>query len=449
MRRRALRVLQAVAFFAFLATDVVGARAHANSLINIYEMALANDPAFRSGEVGTFIGEREYRDALYGYFPRVQGRIDTDRRYQNIIDSANAVFQIGRAEYSVTQGIVELRQPILDYGRVMRVRKGESMRARAFAEFANSRQELILKVSENYFKALAAMQRVQLVESAQRAIQDELKVIKARGRSGQVPRSETKEIEAQAELAVSELIDAQNGLRDRLEALSELTGSPLTRIGRLTKRFPLKMPQPADANAWIAQAVANNHELQSQQLAIAVAGYRRDEALGENLPTLEAKALYDYTDQQGSQFGGGSKTQDTTVGLRLNVPLFNSEGRGYGYLKENHLVQQEHLKLEQLRRKIAREIKDFLNSAEGASRKYDALTRAVEATKIRYEELQAKNRSGEVSSVDVLKAQRDLVRAQRDQFDAIVDYVLAVTRLKARAGTLSEQDIQYFSQFCG
>ncbi len=144
---------------------------------------------------------------------------------------------------------------------------------------------------------------------------------------------------------------------------------------------------------------------------------------------------------------GGSKTQDVTVGVRLSVPIFNSDGRGYTYLKENGQVLLEQQKLEQLRRRVAREVRDFLNSAIGASRKHEALSKAVEATRVRYEELSAKNRSGSVTSVDVLKAQRDLVRAERDRFDAIVEYVLAVTRLKARTGSLSELDIQYFNRF--
>lgn len=424
-------------------------RAHADALLQIYEQALSNDPALASAEVRSLIGEREFRDAVFGYFPRVQGRLDVDHRDQNILSSDNQVFSIGRANYEVFQGLVELKQPILDYGRMMRIRKGNALQAQSFAEFANARQDLILKVCDGYFRALAALQRVELVEAARRAIQTELRFVRERGASGQVPRSDVKDIEAQAQLALSELVDAQNQYRDRLEALSELTGSPVQSIARLKSRIPMLPPKPADAMSWVELAGTGNQELQAQQLAIDAASYKRDEVLGDHLPNIEATGTYDYSDQGGSQFGGGSVTSDLTVGLRLNVPVFNAEGRGLTHLKENHLVRLEMLKLDQLRRKIAREVKDFYNLVVGASRKYTALSEAVEATSVRLSELREKNRSGQVSSVDVLKAQRDLVRAQRDQFDALVEYVLNMTRLKARSGTLSEDDLQYLNRFLG
>lgn len=426
-----------------------GQTARAQSLSEIYEQALNNDPGLQSAQIGTLIGQREFRDALFGYFPRVQGYFDVDQKYQDIISSDNAVFSIGKANYPVMEGIVEARQPLFDYGRFMRIRRGAALEARSFAEFTQGRQELILKVCEGYFKALAAAKRVELVRSAQTAINAELRSVREKGRAGQVPRSEVKEIEAQSQIALSELIDAQNRFGDSLEALSEFTGSPVPGIKRLARTMPLKPPQPADPTVWLEQAAAGNSELLAQQLAIDAASYRRDEMVGDYLPSVEAKATYGYVDQDGSQFGGGSRTQDVSVGVRLSVPIFNSDGRGYTYLKENGHVQIEYQKLEQLRRRVAREVKDFLNSALGASRKYDALTNAVEATRIRFKELKAKNKSGAVTSVDVLKAQRDLVRAERDRFDAIVEYVLAVTRLKARTGTLSELDIQYFDRFLG
>lgn len=423
--------------------------AGASSLLEIYDLALTNDPAVLTAHTQTLIGQREFRDALYGYFPRLNGRLDYDKRDQNIISSDNTVFNIGRAQYPVQQALVEMRQPIIDYGRLMRVRKGDALRAKSFAEYANGRQELILRVCDVYFKALVALQRVELVEAARRAIQNELRYVRERSAAGQVPRSDLKDVEAQAQLALSELVDAQNAYRDRLEAITELTGSPVQRVNRIARRIPLERPNPPTAQQWVEMAGGRNHELQAQQLVMDAAKYRRDETLGDHLPNLEFTGTYDYTDQAGSRFGGGSVTSDMTVGLRLNVPIFNQDGRGYTYVKENHQVTLEGLKLDQLRRKIAREIKDSFNTTVGATRKYEALAQAVEATRVRLVELQEKNRSGEVTSIDVLKAQRDLVRAQRDQFDALVDYVLSTVRLKSRAGVLSEHDIFHLNGYLG
>jgi outer membrane protein len=423
--------------------------AHSETLMQVYDLALANDPAFASAEVQTLIGHREYREALYSYFPRVTGRADYDRRNQNIIDSDNQVFDIGKAKYSVKQGLVELRQPIIDYGRLMRIRKGSAMEQRSLALFANGRQDLILKVCDGYFRSLSQLKRIQLIEAAKKAIETQLRFARERSKAGQVATSELKEIEAQAQLAFSELVDAQNEYRDRLESLVELTGSPIRGVAPFKTNLPLLPPNPADVESWIQMAADGNHELHAQQLATDVASYHREEEIGQYMPNMEATGTYDYTDQGGSQFGGGSETSDLTFGMRVNVPIFNAEGTGYTYIKKSYEVRVESLKLEQLRRKVAREIRDFYNLAIGASRKHKALSEAVAATQVRLNELSEKNRAGQVSSVDVLEAQRDLVRAQRDQFDALVEYILNMTRLRARAGVLSEDDILFLGRFLG
>jgi outer membrane protein len=293
------------------------------------------------------------------------------------------------------------------------------------------------------------LKRIQLVEAAKKAIETQLRFTRERGAAGQVPASEVKEIEAQAQVAYSELIDAQNEYRDRLQSLVELTGSPIGRVSPFAQTLPLMLPHPQDIESWVNMAGDGNHELHAQQLAVDAAGYKREEAVGDYLPNVEGTGTYDYTDQGGSQFGGGSVTSDYTLGVRLNVPIFNSEGTGYAFIKESYEVKVESLKLEQLRRKVAREIRDYYNLATGAVRKHKALSEAVAATKVRLAELTEKNRAGQVSSIDVLEAQRDLVRWQRDQFDALVEYILNMTRLKARAGVLSEEDLLYLNRFLG
>lgn len=438
-----------VVLFASLFVQATPRAGHAESLIDIYELALSNDPGIMTAEVQTLIGEREFRDALFSYFPRLQGRLDYERRNQNIIESDNSVFSLGRAKYPIKQALVEFKQPILDYGRLMRIRKGHALEARSFAEFAYNRQLLILKVCDGYFRSLADLKRIDLVRAAKRAIEEQLHFVRERSAAGQVPNSEVKEIEAQADLALSELVDAQNAYRDRLESLTELTGSPVASLVRIGSGFPLEPPHPFDVDSWVNMAGTGNNQLQAQQLAIEAAEFRRGEVAGEYLPNLEATGTYDYTDQAGSQFGGGSVTSDLSFGMRLNVPIFNAEGEGYTFIKENYQVKVEMLKLEQMRRKVSREIRDFFNQATGAARKHEALTRAVEATRVRLAELTQKNHAGQVSSVDVLEAQRDLVRAQRDQFDALVEYVLNMTRLKAHVGMLSEEDLIYLNRFLG
>ncbi|MEM9027334.1 MAG: TolC family protein [Pseudomonadota bacterium] len=451
---RARPTLRSIAFHTtvvLLASAVVASTAVANSspstLSDVYERALAQDPVLETARTKKLIGEREFRDALYGYFPRIFARLDRDRRYQSILSSDNQVFALGKAEYSITQALLEVRQPLIDYGRFARMKRGRALRSRSFAEFALERQRLIVRVIEAYFLALAAAERVVLVKSAQAAILVELRDAQERAEAGRASRSDLLELRAQAELAASELIEAQNRLGDRLDIIGEIIGSSPKRLAAFSVVPPLSPLSIRSVKELMDSAKRSNQELQIQKLTIAAARFDRNQEIGEYLPKLEFKGSIDYTDQEGSQFGGGSETRDVTVGLRLEIPIFNMNGLGRPHIKKNHEITVEQLKLKQLHVRISREISGFVRSLRGAIQKFRALGRVVESNRGRLDDLSAKRRSGVATSVDVLKAQRDLVRAKRDQFDAVVEYILAITRLKAAIGVIGDADIEHLNQY--
>jgi outer membrane protein len=60
---------------------------------------------------------------------------------------------------------------------------------------------------------------------------------------------------------------------------------------------------------------------------------------------------------------------------------------------------------------------------------------ALESTVLGYER-------GQRTGLDVLNAQRELFRTQRDAAQARYDYLLARLRLKSAAGTLGEDDVR-------
>lgn len=410
-------------------------------LLQAYDLAISSDPTFAVAEVRTLIGKREYRDAIYGYFPRASGQLDLTRKRQNIIESQNSVLDVGEDAFPIFEGAVTLNQPLIDYERFARIKTGGAIRDRLFAEFAASRQDLMVRLSEAYFKALSRQKRVTLVQAAVRQSKAELRSAQGRSRAGQISRSELKDVEAQARLSEAELIDAETNFQDALEELRTIIGTLPRGIAGLAGPVRVRGPLPRDMNTWVNRALAENQTLRAQQFKIAQARAEREQKRGDVLPDLELVGEYDYTDQGGSQFGGGSRTENVSGTLRLNVPIFNAEGTGYEVHKYSHLVLVEKLTLDKERRSVARETRNLYRILARGSRKVAALNGAVDARRIARDEFVEKQSGGQATSVDVLKAQRNLLRAQRDLFDAELEYLLNSIKLKAAVGNLSEQDL--------
>ena len=419
----------------------------ADDLLALYNAALESDPQLETAALEKKIGRREFWDGLFAYFPRVTAQYDKKRRQQRVISSENTVFSLGKAHYDLDQAFAELRQPVFDWEAVATARRGKALERQAAAKFAAAQQLLILRVAEAYFDILSAEEKMRLLTAADIVTGKELSFIRERLDAGLALRSEAKDVEAQKALTESELVDARNEVSDNFEALSEIVGYRPAQVAAFARFVPTTGPAPTSQEDWVRRALENNNDLLAQQFAVDVAKYERAQIHGENLPKLEVVGTYDYLDQEGSLFGGGSKGDDLTIGLRVSVPIFNAKGEGYQGRKQTARRDVEVQKLDQLRRRVARETKNFFRQVAGAQRKVRALDEAVEATAERLRESREERKAGKATTVDVLKAQRENLRAQRDLFVARIDYVVNTLKLKSRAGILSERDVHYLNAF--
>ena len=425
----------------------VAGTSRADDLLALYKAALVNDPQLETAALEQEIGRREFWDGLFAYFPRVTGQYDAKRRQQRVISSENTVFALGKDTYNIVQGFAELRQPLFDWEALATAKRGKALEQQAVAKFAAAQQLLILRVAVAYFDILSAKEKMRLLTSADIVTGKELVFIRERLAAGLALRSDAKDVEAQKALTESELVDARNELSDAFEALSEITGYRPAQVAAFARFVPTISPAPAIEEEWVHYTLRNNNDLLAQQFAVDIAQYERGQILGGNLPKAEIVGTYDYLDQAGSLFGGGSKGDDLTVGVRLSIPIFNAKGEGYQGIKQAFRRDVEVQKLDQLRRQYVRETKNFFREVVGAQRKVRALNEAVEASAERLRESREEREAGKATTIDVLKAQRENLRSQRDLFVARVDFVVNTLKLKNRAGILSESDVQYLNSF--
>ena len=81
--------------------------------------------------------------------------------------------------------------------------------------------------------------------------------------------------------------------------------------------------------AGVAAAKVSNPALLAAAISVVEAELTRKQAIVSDFaPVLDAFARYEDETREGSRFGGGSQTRDTTYGVRLTVPIFNASGQG-------------------------------------------------------------------------------------------------------------------------
>lgn len=417
--------------------------ARAESLLDIYNLAEARDPEFRSVQA-SYRAVQELRPQARArlLLPEVAGQANTTYNDQDI-DSSLSFGALGSSsdvQFNSRGWIVSLRQPVYHYDRWINLQQADLRISQAGIAVAAARQDLMTRTAERYFDTLSAVDNLRFAQAEKTALGRQLEQTQQRFEVGLIAITDVQEAQAGYDLAVAEEIRAQNTLDNALEALRELTGQFHHALAPLGQEVPLVPPEPADVEAWTAGALDQNLRLKQTLVAADTAEQEITRQNAGHLPTLDVVGSTGYS-HTGGRFGT-TDTDASAIGVELNVPIY-SGGAVVSRTREARYRHEEALEnLERQRRTTERETRNaYLGVLSGISR-VKALNQAVVSSETAVAATTAGFEVGTRTSVDVVSAERELFRAKRDYARSRYDYILDTLRLKRAAGTLNPQDLE-------
>lgn len=414
----------------------------AENLIDIFNLARQSDPKFRAAESLYLAGKEKLPQARGALMPTINARAARDR---NEAETGTDAFipgrPSGRFEYSSSDYTLSLSQPVYNGVIFSGLKQAKAEVRRAEAEYNAAGQDLILRVAEAYFGVLSAQDSLELAQAEQTAIRRQLETADARLKVGLATITDVHDARARFEIAAAEAIAAENKLRDQHEALREVTGRAIDTLAPVGPAMPLLTPEPADAQQWVDKSVAQNYSLLARREAAESLREETKRLRAGHYPTLDLVGRRNRNDADGGVTGTGLRSDNTVVGLELNVPIFQGGLVSSRTQEAAHRFDAAQQDFEAARRATERAARAAYLGVESGAARVTALTQAVVASE---SALNAKTESfgaGIGTNLDVLDASRDLFRAKRDLAQARYDYLLNLLRLKQAAGTLSETDL--------
>lgn len=410
---------------------------YAQDLLEIYHLALQNDPATRSADINQQATAEIKSQSIAQMLPNLAFSATTLRTRAN---NTSRFFGKTLQHYQDNKLGLTLRQPVFNWGHWIQLDQADNKIAQAEAQYQAKRQELITRASEAYFNILAAQDNLEFSVAEKTAIAKQLEQAKQRFEVGIIAITDVYEAQAGYDRAVSNEIEAQNQLDNSKEALREIIGEQSGTLNRLQAEIPLTPPEPRDIDAWANTADSSNFSIVSQlnQSEYVRKGIELQQS--KHLPTLDIIAAYNQLDSSGNRFG--SLGDNESVGLQLNLPLFEggatlSRSRQAAY--EYEMAKEDLIKV---KRGVNRQVKDAFRGTVANITRVQALQATTQSAEKALEAAEAGFEVGTRTMVDVLQMQRNLYKAKSDHARSRYDYLINGIKLKQAAGNLSEQDLQ-------
>ncbi|WP_018952374.1 TolC family outer membrane protein [Thioalkalivibrio sp. AKL12] len=421
---------------------VISAPAAASSLLEVYERAATEDAELRTAEAeyrGVLENRPITRSAL---LPQISGQAEAGAFYRDDRDS-----QTGSLDGRQTSFGVNLSQSIYDRRNYIDLVQVDLEIARAEAELDSARQDLILRVSQAYFDVLIAQETLAFREAEVEAIERQLEQTERRFEVGLVARTDVTEAQAQRDIAEAERISAENQLDLTREQLAVITNTYWDQLDMLRDDAELTPPDPADPQAWVDIALANNLELAAQRLSTESAREQIQRQRAEGLPRINLNASVNENRYHGLDAGttGGAMFFEGTeaqVGIQLEIPFYTG-GRVSALTRqarENFQAAQEGQSL--VERRTTQDTRSAYLSVISNNSRVRALEQALASTQSAFEAAEAGFEVGTRTQVDVLLALREVFRAERDYAEARYGFLSESLRLQRAAGRLSVADLE-------
>jgi outer membrane protein len=332
--------------------------------------------------------------------------------------------------------------------------------------------DLIYSAEEAYWNLVYSHQNLEVMQKSLQLAKDLLKQNEVQVRVGVSAPMDI--LTAQAEVAAreSETLQARSQIQTYEENLRRILNLSQMPEALVPEDKPLFSQMKADFNDFLQQALEKRPDIEQVRLDLKSKNIEVRYYRNQLLPDLQLTASYFTKGLSGTPrdvnidlFAGDSATagavgnlgdslrdvlkslyKNYSIGLQLNIPLFNTSAKA-NLTQARLSLAQSLLTLRKTESTIYSEVKQIIMDLETTAMIVEAnrISRELADQKLAAE--QKKLSVGLSTNYQVLQYQRDFANAQIAELKSLIDYSLTLSRVNRVLGTTLEKHGIEFSDF--
>jgi len=404
------------------------------SLSECISLALTNNPSFVSSLYAVEESRLRTTEARSGYYPSINLSASADRFSTAKGDSGG-----GDGAYSSYSAGVAARYYLYQGGKKSAsFDAAESLFHAASYQHENNLQQLVLNVSQAYYRFLQAQHLEKASLQALERAEYYLEFAQARFEAGVVQRSDILKAEVEKSNADLSLIRARNARLFMLGSLNVLMGREAHLLLEVQDDLEdIELKGSLDFDALLSQAFRLRPEIRNMEAQLAAQESNIRVAQSSLRPWVSADAGLNLSGLNLSGMKSG-----WFAGLSLDLPLFTGFATKARVAQEKTALTALEKQMQSLRNEIGLEVWNAYLDLKEAEERIDNtriyLRNARENLAIAEEEY----REGVGSMIEVIDAETALVAAEESQIEALADFKIALAVLDRVTGTSGYEGTQ-------
>lgn len=357
----------------------------------------------------------------------------------NKTDQPDATYSAGVTQHNYS---FNLTQPVFDVSKYATWRKTVVISDLADVNYMIAQQKLISEVASAYYSVVYQRSVLETQRKILAAFDARLKQVQKSLKLGDGTRLDEAEAQANYDKAVADELASENTLNDARVAFHQMTGLEAQNIsGRSLDcvRFadninPEQLKREAATNNLDVLAAIKTLKGSEVDIVTAAAnhlpvvtfqaGYGKNWSRSENSNTLD------------DMFGTTSKTDNTTFGINIAIPLFAGGSHISQSLEAAHRFEQSKDLLIDARRKAEQQAIQAISGVRNAQSLIKAYKRAISSADKRLTSTRYGREIGQRTLIDEFNAENEYYQAIQNLAQTQSTLIQSIVNLKSATGTL-------------
>ena len=420
--------------------------AFALDLMQSYELALKNDPVYRSASKDYEAGMENNGIGRSAVMPKIAAQYN---------QNANRATQWGAQytggpntstnwSYPSNYSYVQLTQPIFSLEAFARWRQGVAQADFSQSKYIFNTQDLLIRVLQAYTDLLFSQDQMQFQTAERDAFLEQWNVAKKLNKGGEASMTDMLEAEAAYQVSEAKVVDAKDAVENSRRKFNSIVGEPVedaSKVSKLSGNFRYLNLASLKFDDWKEKALANNAELKAAEnnMEIAKQEYRKNHA--GHYPVVNLIGAL-TTQQSNTVTSINNTTNQSYLGVQVNLPLFSggeTNARSSQALANYEKAQADY---DVTKDKVITELRKQYDLVVSGKQKVQALSSAQETATQLVKAMRKSVMAGERINVDVLLAEKGLFNTRRDLAQTKYNYLIAYLKLNQLGGSLEVDDFE-------
>jgi outer membrane protein, protease secretion system len=450
-----------------LAILALSQEAKALSLLQAYEAALANDPAYLAAIQENLAGQQYKVLGRAGLLPNISANYSKNKNRAEIAtikhlepvgvtstepavepDSAKTQASVSPEDrkYSSLSTSIQLRQSLFSLEAWARYQQGMSQTQASDAQFVARSQDLILRLASFYSTAKYNEDQLAQAISQRDAYAEQKRANERMLQSGEGTKTEVLEAQAKFDLAEAQVLEARDDLAHARNSLASMVGQDVTELDSLRPNFVAKPVIPNTFEAWKTIALERNAEIAIQKFLIESASQEIKKSWAGHTPKLDFVASVSKSNSDTvSTFE--QNTYVRSIGVQLSVPLYSGGSVSAATAQSNANYAKAQADLDAKTKQVLLELRKHHSLTVSGILRIAAAEKSLSSALLLVDATQKSVKGGVRTNLDVLNAKHQVYEAKRDLELARYNFLLSTLRLRFYAGTLGADDLKEIATY--